>query len=87
MPIYDYRCGPCDRTFEVRQSIHEERVADCPVCGSRTRERLIVPPTFILKGSGFYATEYRSSGISGAGTAAKESSGEKTTSDSKSTNK
>jgi len=62
MPNYDYKCQKCGGTFEVWQKITEQPVTDCPVngCGGKV-ERLINPAGFILKGSGWYATDYKKS--------------------------
>ncbi len=60
MPRYDYHCPDCDNTFELTQSFDSEPVADCPVCGSKSR-RLISHPAIHFKGSGFYTTDNRPS--------------------------
>ena len=57
MPIYEYRCPECKQIFEEWQRDYEEHEVTCPVCGSRT-ERLVSHTSFILKGSGWYATDY-----------------------------
>jgi putative FmdB family regulatory protein len=61
MPTYEYRCKECGKLFEKFQRMTEAPVSECPFCGGKT-ERLISPGAgFIFKGSGFYATDYRSS--------------------------
>lgn len=42
MPIYDYRCSKCKRSFSLTESIaeHGSRKAKCPACGSTTVERV-----------------------------------------------
>ncbi|MBN1351317.1 zinc ribbon domain-containing protein [candidate division KSB1 bacterium] len=61
MPTYDYVCGECGYKFEKFQSIKEEPIHKCPVCGKESAKRLISSGNgFIFKGSGFYATDYRS---------------------------
>ncbi len=61
MPTYDYACKACDHRFEHFQSISDGTLRRCPTCGRRMLERLIGPGAgFIFKGSGFYATDYRS---------------------------
>ena|SRR6056297_1892267 len=57
MPIYEYRCEECAQVFEEWQNDFEERDVPCPVCGGNSR-RLISHSAFILKGSGWYATDY-----------------------------
>lgn len=59
MPAYDYQCDSCLRTFEVRQRITEPALTTCEVCGGHIR-RLLAPAPFILKGGGWYVTDYPS---------------------------
>jgi putative FmdB family regulatory protein len=59
VPTYDYECERCARTFEVRQRISEAPLASCPTCGGPVH-RLIAPAPFILKGGGWYVTDYPS---------------------------
>jgi putative FmdB family regulatory protein len=68
MPIYEYDCKNCG-IFEVTQRITEGPLTSCPSCDGDVH-RLISLTSFVLKGSGWYATDYaRSNGKS-------ESSGE-----------
>ena len=57
MPIYEYECKQCDKTFEVKQSITEAPLGACPDCGGPVR-KLISASTFTLKGGGWYADGY-----------------------------
>ena len=59
MPTYEYQCDQCHRTFEVRQRITAEPLTRCEVCGGPLR-RLLSPAPFILKGEGWYVTDYPS---------------------------
>lgn len=59
MPTYDYRCDQCQRTFEVWQRISAEPLKSCQSCGGPVR-RLLAPAPFILKGGGWYVTDYPS---------------------------
>jgi putative FmdB family regulatory protein len=59
VPTYDYHCDGCGRDFEVRQRISEAPLTTCDVCGGSIR-RLISPAPFILKGEGWYVTDYPS---------------------------
>ena len=61
MPTYDYRCDRCERTFEVRQRISEAALTTCDRCGGPIH-RLLAPAPFILKGGGWYVTDYPSEG-------------------------
>ena len=61
MPTYDYRCDQCERTFEVRQRISEAPLTTCDRCGGPIH-RLLAAAPFILKGGGWYVTDYPSEG-------------------------
>jgi putative FmdB family regulatory protein len=56
MPIYEYKCNKCG-VFEAMQGIKEAPLKKCPTCKSKV-ERQISRGSFILKGSGWYATDY-----------------------------
>jgi putative FmdB family regulatory protein len=75
VPTYDYRCDRCERTFEVRQRISEEPLATCERCGGPIRRLLSAAP-FILKGGGWYVTDYPSEGRKKGMEAEKKSSGD-----------
>jgi putative FmdB family regulatory protein len=62
MPNYDYACAKCGKTFEVFQSMNDPRLDSCPdeTCGGSVRRLLGTGAGIIFKGSGFYATDYRS---------------------------
>jgi putative FmdB family regulatory protein len=72
MPIYEYKCNKCG-VFEAMQGIKEAPHKKCPTCKSKV-ERQMSRGSFILKGSGWYATDY-----------AKKSTPSSTESDSSST--
>jgi len=56
MPIYEYKCNKCG-VFEAMQGIKEAPLKKCPTCKGKV-ERQISRGSFILKGSGWYATDY-----------------------------
>jgi len=56
MPIYEYKCAKCG-VVEVMQGIKEAPLKKCPNCKSKV-ERMISSSSFVLKGSGWYATDY-----------------------------
>jgi putative FmdB family regulatory protein len=58
MPIYEYECRDCNRTFERLQHFTDEPVKVCPECGGPV-QRIIQPVGIIFKGSGFYVTDNR----------------------------
>jgi len=57
MAVYEYRCEGCDHQFEVWTIFKEETA--CPSCGGTDVGRLMSPTSFKLKGSGWYATDYK----------------------------
>jgi putative FmdB family regulatory protein len=59
VPTYEYECDACHRVFEVRQRITEEPLTACDACGGTVRRLLSAAP-FILKGGGWYVTDYPS---------------------------
>jgi len=61
MPIYDYKCKKCGYKFEKTQKITESPIRRCPRCHGPV-SRLLSPTAFILKGSGWYATDYARKG-------------------------
>ena len=64
MPIYEYRCRN-GHTFEVLQSMSDDPVTKCEVCGAPV-ERVFHPVAVHFKGSGFYSTDYgRNRGAAG----------------------
>jgi putative FmdB family regulatory protein len=73
VPTYEYECGSCHRVFEVRQRISEPALTTCDVCGGEVR-RLLSPAPFILKGGGWYVTDYPSESRKKAMDAEKSSS-------------
>jgi putative FmdB family regulatory protein len=59
VPTYEYECDACHRVFEVRQRITEAPLTTCDACGGSVH-RLLSPAPFILKGEGWYVTDYPS---------------------------
>lgn len=68
MPIYEYCCQDCKQIFEEWQEGFEEKDMTCPVCSGRAT-RVISHTAFILKGSGWYVTDYsaKKPGVNGNG--------------------
>lgn len=64
MPIYEYRCGACGHELEVLQKLSEAPLKDCPSCGQSRLSKLISAAGFQLKGTGWYATDFKNSGKS-----------------------
>jgi putative FmdB family regulatory protein len=60
MPIYEYRCSTCGFQDEYLQKVSEPPLTVCPSCGKKKFEKLLSAPGFQLKGSGWYATDFKS---------------------------
>ena len=57
MPIYEYKCEKCGKEHEVMQKMTEKPLTVCESCGGRLK-KLISNTSFVLKGSGWYVTDY-----------------------------
>jgi putative FmdB family regulatory protein len=66
MPIYEYRCSECGFQDEYLQKVSEPPITVCPSCGKATFQKLLSAAGFQLKGSGWYATDFRNSGAKAA---------------------
>ena len=91
MPTYDYACSKCDFEWEVFQSMKDDPIKTCPSCKKRGAKRLVGGGAgLIFKGSGFYITDYKNKSSGGEKSkpeTAKASSGEKSKSPVKSSDK
>ncbi len=59
MPIYEYECKKCGKISEFIKSIKSsDKVEICPDCGGKA-VRIVSQSSFILKGSGWYVTDYK----------------------------
>jgi len=74
MPLYEYKCHVCGKTFEVLQKFADEPLKTHPDCGGEV-ERLFSAPAFHLKGTGWYATDYAKG--SGSSTKTEDSKADK----------
>jgi putative FmdB family regulatory protein len=59
MPIYEYRCSSCGHEQEVLQKLSDLPLTECPACGKSTLRKLVSAAGFHLKGSGWYATDFK----------------------------
>lgn len=59
MPIYAYKCDSCGFDKDVLQKISAPLLTDCPVCGAATFKKQLTAAGFKLKGSGWYATDFK----------------------------
>ena len=59
MPIYEYRCEACGHQEEHLQKVSERPIAKCPACAKKSYKKLLSAAGFQLKGSGWYATDFK----------------------------
>ncbi len=62
MPIYEYQCSNCHHHFDLIQKMNDEPVKTCPTCSKDTAVRLVSAAGFQLKGTGWYATDFKNKG-------------------------
>ena len=85
VPTYEYECPKCPRVFEVRQRISEPALTTCDACGGPIH-RLLAAAPFILKGGGWYVTDYPSESRKKALSGESSTSSDKASSSSEKTN-
>lgn len=83
MPTYDYACENCGHKWDVEQRMSEDPIRKCPKCGKLKAKRQITGGNFILKGGGWYADLYSSSGGSSKKSESSESSSVSSSSETK----
>jgi putative FmdB family regulatory protein len=66
MPIYAYRCESCGHAKDVLQKVSDPVLSICPVCHAETFKKQLTAAGFQLKGSGWYATDFRGGNGNGA---------------------
>lgn len=59
MPIYAYKCSECGFEQDVMQKMSDAPLTDCPTCGKATFTKQLSAAGFHLKGSGYYATDFK----------------------------
>ena len=62
MPIYEYQCTQCQHQFDVIQKMNDEPIKLCPNCSQQSVVRLVSAAGFQLKGTGWYATDFKDKG-------------------------
>ena len=62
MPIYAYRCAACGHEKDVLQKLGSAPLTTCPVCGAESFSKQLTAAGFQLKGSGWYATDFKGGG-------------------------
>jgi len=59
MPIYAYRCSACGHAKDVLQKLSDPTLTTCPACGAASFSKQLTAAGFQLKGSGWYATDFK----------------------------
>ena len=59
MPIYAYKCDSCGHAKDVLQKMSDDLLTQCPSCGAPTFNKQLTAAGFQLKGSGWYATDFK----------------------------
>jgi putative FmdB family regulatory protein len=68
MPIYAYRCTACGFQNDYLQKLSDPLLTDCPECGKSTLAKQVTAAGFQLKGTGWYATDFKNNGKGKAST-------------------
>ncbi|MGK5090233.1 FmdB family zinc ribbon protein [Bdellovibrionota bacterium FG-2] len=63
MPLYEYECAKCEKVHEIMQKFSDAPVDNCPDCASPVK-KLLSRTSFVLKGTGWYTTDYKKGGAS-----------------------
>jgi len=75
MPIYAYKCDSCGHAKDVLQKMSDDPLTKCPSCGGPTFNKQLTAAGFQLKGSGWYATDFKGGSSGTAAPAVAETSG------------
>ncbi len=59
MPIYAYKCSDCGFEQDVMQKMSDAPLTECPQCGKATFAKQLTAAGFALKGTGYYATDFK----------------------------
>lgn len=62
MPIYEYQCASCGHKLEALQKISDAPLTECPACQKGNLQKLVSAAGFQLKGTGWYATDFKDKG-------------------------
>jgi putative FmdB family regulatory protein len=66
MPIYAYKCDACGHAKDVLQKMSDDPISECPACGAPKFSKQLTAPGFQLKGTGWYATDFKGGGAAAA---------------------
>ncbi len=70
MPIYAYACSACGFRQDILQKLSDPALTECPSCHQAYFSKQLTAPCFVLKGSGWYATDFRDNGTKESGDSA-----------------
>jgi putative FmdB family regulatory protein len=62
VPIYEYRCSSCGFQKEYLRKVSDPLLSSCPECGRESFQKMLTTAGFQLKGSGWYATDFKGNG-------------------------
>lgn len=88
MPIYEYQCQSCGARLEVLRKLSDAPLLDCPKCSEPALKKMVSAPTFRLKGSGWYETDFKTGSkknLAGGADAASSPASDNKSGESKST--
>jgi putative FmdB family regulatory protein len=80
MPIYAYKCDSCGHAKDVLQKMSDDPLTQCPSCGAPTFNKQLTAAGFQLKGSGWYATDFKGGAASTSAPAVAGAAGASSTS-------
>jgi len=66
MPIYAYKCASCGHAKDVLQKMSDAALTQCPACNAQAFSKQLTAPGFQLKGTGWYATDFKNGGSKSA---------------------
>ena len=78
MPIYAYKCESCGHVKDVLQKMSDAPLTVCPACGAPMFKKQLTAAGFQLKGSGWYATDFKGGGNAAAPAGDKSEAGSST---------
>ena len=62
MPIYEYRCSSCGFQKDYLRKVSDPLLSSCPECGRESFQKMLTTAGFQLKGSGWYASDFKGNG-------------------------
>jgi putative FmdB family regulatory protein len=83
MPLYEYKCSSCGHQQEFLQKWRDAPLTVCTACGKETFAKMLTAAGFQLKGSGWYATDFKNTGKKAAASKPETSGGDTAKTDAK----